>query len=47
MLNKGDMQNVQSRGSPGLELRNTDVEYNPYNKEIADSVDKQNASYMS
>ncbi len=30
---------MQSRGSPGLELRNTDVEYNPYNKEIADSVD--------
>ncbi len=23
MLNKGDMQNVQSRGSPGLELRTT------------------------
>ncbi len=26
VLNKGDMQNVQSRGSPGLELRTTHIE---------------------
>ncbi len=32
VLNKRDMQNVQSRGSPGLELRNTALE-NPIQKQ--------------